>query len=111
MLRARGAQVIQDVAEPPVHFFEHGDVLLGQPALEPAQARDGVIHPRITGGWRLSHGPFGIKILIFIPCTLVWVFVIHPDCGMDTRPSRREGNAASPPITFPCCTVHLNRLL
>ena len=52
-------------------LFEHGDVLLGRPTLEPAQARDGVIHPRVTGGWRFSHGPFGIKVLIFTPCTLL----------------------------------------
>jgi hypothetical protein len=63
-------QIVQDVAEPSVHLFEHGDVLLGRPALQPAQARDGVIHPHVTG-WRcLRRGPFGLKVLIFVPCTL-----------------------------------------
>jgi hypothetical protein len=28
----------------------------------------------------VSRGPFGIKVLIF---TLVWVLVIHSDCGME----------------------------
>jgi hypothetical protein len=53
-----------------VHLFQDGDVLLDRAALEPAQARDGVIHPRVTGGWCFSHGPFGIMVLIFISCTL-----------------------------------------
>jgi hypothetical protein len=27
--------------------------------------------------WASSHGPFGINVLIFIPRTVVWVFLIH----------------------------------
>jgi hypothetical protein len=63
-------QVVQDVPEPSVHLFKDGDVLLGWPALESAQARHCVIHPRVTGGWCFGHDPFSIKVLIFIPCTL-----------------------------------------
>jgi len=54
-----------------VHLFQDGDVFLGWPAAEPAQAGHGVIHPRVTGDWCFSHGPFGIMVLIFISCTLL----------------------------------------
>jgi hypothetical protein len=82
-------QVVQDVPEPPVHLFQDGHVLLSRPAPQPAQPAQRVVHPRVTGrrrpaGHRLrairlhvaggccfSHGPFGIKVLIFVPCTLL----------------------------------------
>jgi len=43
----------------------------GGVALRPG---DGVIHPRVAGRRGISHGPFGIKVLIF---ALFWVFVRH----------------------------------
>ncbi len=54
-----------------MYLFQDGHVLLGRPALQPSQPRDSVIHPRVTGGWCFRHGPFGIKVLIFIPCILL----------------------------------------
>jgi predicted lipid carrier protein YhbT len=83
-------EVVQDVAEPSVHLFQDGDVLVGWPASELAQARYRVIHPRVTGGWCFSHDPFGITVLIF-----VWVFVSHvlyPPAG--TLPSDADKSEA-----------------
>ena len=42
-------------------------MLLRRPAWQAAEPGDGVIHPCVTGYRRFRHGPFGIKILIFIP--------------------------------------------
>ena len=80
-----------------MHLFQDGDVLLGRPASEPGQARHGVIHPRVTGGWCFSHGPFGIMVLIFIARTLLgrWVLVSHmryPPAG--TLPSDADKSEA-----------------
>ena len=78
-----------------MHLFQDGDVLLGRPASEPGQARHGVIHPRVTGGWCFSHGPFGIIVLMFIFSTLRWVFVRHlryPPAG--TLPSDADKSEA-----------------
>ncbi len=87
-----------------MHLFQDGDVLLGWPAAEPAQARHGVIHPRVTGDWCFSHGPSGIMVLISISCTLLaraavaagrWVFVGHmryPPAG--TLPSDADKSEA-----------------
>src|SRR3984957_15643479 len=83
-------EVVQDVAEPPVRLFQDGDVLLGRTARKPAQARHRVIHARVPGGWRFSHDPFGIMVLIF-----VWVFVSHvlyPPAG--TLPSDADKSEA-----------------
>jgi hypothetical protein len=49
-----------------VYLFQDGHVLLGRAAPQPAQARDGVIHPLIACFWRFRHDPFGIMVLIFI---------------------------------------------
>jgi hypothetical protein len=73
-----------------VYLFQHGDVLLRRPAWQAAQARDGVIHACVTGFWRFSHVPFGIRVLIF-----VWVFVSHllyPPAG--TLPSDADKSEA-----------------
>jgi hypothetical protein len=78
-----------------VYLFQDGDVLLGWPAPEPAQTRHGVIHPRVAGDWCFSHGPFGIMVLIFISCTLRWVFIGHvryPPAG--TLPSDADKSEA-----------------
>ena len=66
------AHIVQDVPQPPVYLFQDGHMFLGRPALEAAQTRDGFVHAIVAGCWRLSRGPFGIKVLIF-----VWVFVGH----------------------------------
>jgi len=34
-------------------------------------------HPRVSGFRGGSHCPFGIMVLIFIPGTVVWVFLVH----------------------------------
>ena len=78
-----------------MYLFQHGDVLLGWQAAEPTQARHGVVHPRVTGDWCFSHGPFGIMVLIFISCTLRWVFIGHvryPPAG--TLPSDADKSEA-----------------
>ena len=70
-------ELAQDVPEPPVHLFEHGDMVLDGQARQAAQPGHGTIDPLIAcrGCW--DHDSFGIDILTFIPCTLVWVFLIH----------------------------------
>jgi hypothetical protein len=73
-----------------VHLFQDGHVFLGRPAAQPAQPRDGLVDPHVTGRRCLSHGPFGIKVLIF-----VWVFVSHvlyPPAG--TLPSDADKSEA-----------------
>jgi hypothetical protein len=83
-------QVVQDVPQPAVRLFEHGDVFVDRSPRQAAQTRDGVIHAVVTGGRSLSHGPFGIKVLIF-----VWVFVSHvlyPPAG--TLPSDADKSEA-----------------
>ena len=42
-------------------------MLLRRPAWQAAEPGDGVIHSCVTGYRRFRHGPFGIKILIFVP--------------------------------------------
>ena len=73
-----------------MYLFQDGDMFLGRPAEEAAQARHRVIHSLVTGDRCLSHGPFGIKVLIF-----AWVFVSHvlyPPAG--TLPSDADKSEA-----------------
>jgi hypothetical protein len=99
-----------------VYLLEHGDVLIYRsPGSAPAAAH-GRVHPVIARGrqlgsptWRVvagGHGhpaSFGIGILTLILNTLVWVFVVHKDYGVETRPSGWGGNAA-PPLA--CELIH-----
>ena len=91
-----------------MHLFEHGDVIVGRRAPQAAEARQGRVHPVITRGrqpvrraWRVvlsGYGPvasFGIGILTLVLNTLVWVFVIHKDCGVEI-PAFRPGRNAAP---------------
>jgi hypothetical protein len=80
-----------------VNLFQDRHVLLGWPARQLAQARHSVIHARVTGFWRFRHGPFGIKVLIFISRTLARIFVIHSDRGTEALSVMPGRHAASPP--------------
>ena len=89
-----------------MHLFEHGDVIVRRRAPQAAEAGQGRVHPVITRGrqpvrraWRVVLGgyepvaSFGIGILTLVFSTLVWVFVIHKDCGVEIpafRPVRKH---------------------
>ncbi len=47
--RARAlSELTQDVPKPPVHLFEHGDMLIGRPTRQTAQSGYGFVDPVIT---------------------------------------------------------------
>jgi hypothetical protein len=79
VLRSRLAlgKFAQDVAEPAVHLFKDGDMVVHRRAGEAGQVGDGCIHPCVARYRGIRHCSFGIKISIFIPGTLVWVFLVH----------------------------------
>jgi hypothetical protein len=41
-------ELAQDVPEPPVYLFEHGDMLVRRPARQAAQPGDGIVDPLVT---------------------------------------------------------------
>ena len=41
-------ELAQDVPKPPVHFFEHGDMLIRRPPMQAAQPGHGIVDPLIT---------------------------------------------------------------
>jgi len=73
-----------------VHLFEHGDVLLRRGARQAAQPGHGRVYAIVACGRQFDrrrlavsrHGrtrpfSFGIRVLTFVLCTVVWVFLVH----------------------------------
>jgi hypothetical protein len=62
-------ELTQDVPEPPVHLFEHGDMLINRPSRQAAQPGHGIVDPLITCREYLP-GPYG-------PGRLLHVLLVH----------------------------------